>query len=201
MLISSYNNKGLKDVLIIQLRECTIENQMIERKGNMTKIYEKESGETVGYNLFNASEILDLFENGPVTLTEEQVKILNEYIKLNNWTETLKADNSPKFVVGHVIECKPLEGSDHLNITKIEIDNDEVVQIVCGAENIKAGQKVVVAKPGSIMPDGLVIWPGELRGVKSNGMVCSAKELGLEQKSKGILVLEGSEETGRIFSI
>lgn len=201
MLVSSYNNKGLKDVLIVQLKNCNIENQLTEKKGNITKIYEKKSGKIIGYNLFNASDVLDLSENGPVTLTEEQVELLNELLKENNWEDTLTVDNSPKFVVGYVKECEPLADSDHLNVTKIEIDKEEIVQIVCGAGNIQAGQKVVVAKPGAIMPDGLVIWPGELRGVKSNGMVCSAKELGLQQTSKGILVLDESEETGRPFTV
>ena len=50
--------------------------------------------------------------------------------------------------------------SDHLSITQTEVDNGEILQIVCGAPNIKAGQKVVVAKPGAMMPDGLMIWPG-----------------------------------------
>lgn len=76
---------------------------------------------------------------------------------------------SPKFVVGYVKECLPHEDSDHLSVTQTEVDNGEVLQIVCGAANIKKGQRVVVAKPGAVMPSGSIIWPGELRGVASNG--------------------------------
>lgn len=199
MLITSYNNKGLNDILIVQLENCIVENQIAERKGNITKLTEKESGRTVGFNFFEVSDITEFPQSGPVTLTEEQVNLLNSQLKMNGWEEELVVDDSPKFVVGFVRECNPLEDSDHLNVTKTEIDNDETVQIVCGAANIESGQKVVVAKPGAIMPSGLVIWSGELRGVKSNGMICSAKELGLEQTSKGILVLEESSETGKAF--
>ena len=71
----------------------------------------------------------------------------------------------------------------HLSVTEIKVDNGEVLQIVCGAANIRKGLKVVVAKPGAMMPDGLLIWPGELRGVESFGMVCSAKELNLDPSS------------------
>ncbi len=75
------------------------------------------------------------------------------------------------------------------------------MQIVCGASNIAAGQKVVVAKVGAMMPNGLVIWDGELRGEPSHGMVCSAKELGIEAETtkKGILVLDENAVTGSAF--
>ncbi|MFC6464584.1 YtpR family tRNA-binding protein [Marinilactibacillus sp. GCM10026970] len=201
MFITSYNNKGLNDVLMVQLSKCAIDNQKAERKGNVTKIVSIDQGETVGFNFFELSELFSIDTNGPVTLSNEQVSVLNKQIKQNGWEDELVADISPKFVVGYVKECVPMEDSDHLNITQTEVDNGEVVQIVCGASNIEQGQKVVVAKPGAIMPDGLVIWPGELRGTKSSGMICSAKELGLEQTSKGILVLEDTEETGRTFEL
>ncbi|WP_208559104.1 YtpR family tRNA-binding protein [Marinilactibacillus kalidii] len=201
MLITSYNNKGLNDILMIQLAKCSIDNQITERKGNITKIVSKDNGDTVGFNFFEVSELLDLKNNGPVTLSEQEVDTLNQQIKQNGWSDELVADPSPKFVVGHVKECKPMADSDHLNITQTEIDNGEVVQIVCGAANIAENQKVVVAKPGAIMPDGLVIWPGELRGTKSSGMICSAKELNLDQVSIGILVLDETEETGSRFEL
>ena len=76
--------------------------------------------------------------------------------------------------------CVEHPDSDHLSITETEVGDGEVLQIVCGAANIRKGLKVVVAKPGAMMPDGLMIWPGTLRGVESFGMICSAKELHLE---------------------
>ena len=99
--------------------------------------------------------------------------------------------------------CVPHEDSDHLSVTEIEVDNGEVLQIVCGAANIRKGLKVVVAKPGAMMPDGLLIWPGELRGVESFGMVCSAKELNLANApmKRGILELPQDAVVGSAFAI
>ena len=87
--------------------------------------------------------------------------------------------------------------------TQTEVDNGEILQIVCGAPNIKAGQKVVVAKPGAMMPDGLMIWPGVLRGEESFGMICSAKELRLPNApaKKGILELPFDAEVGSAFAV
>lgn len=88
-----------------------------------------------------------------------------------------------------------------MNITQTEIDNGEVVQIVCGASNIAQGQKVVVAKVGAMMPNGMVIWDGELRGEPSHGMICSARELELKNapNEKGILVLPETAVIGEVF--
>ena len=79
----------------------------------------------------------------------------------------------------------------------------KTVQIVCGAPNVDAGQKVVVAKVGAVMPSGMVIRDAELRGVPSSGMICSAKELGLPDapEEKGILVLDNNAVVGETFSI
>jgi len=201
MLVSSYNNDGLNDVLIVMTSKSTVENQTFESKNNITKIIDKESNEVVGFNIFNASTILPFEGNGPVDLTNEQVNILNDEISKVGFDETLTSNPSPKFVVGDVKECEPHEDSDHLNVTQTEVDNGDVLQIVCGASNIAQGQKVVVAKPGAIMPDGLVIWPGSLRGVESNGMICSARELGIDSdQKKGILVLDEKEQTGSEFN-
>lgn len=202
MLISSYNNQAFDGLLAVQIKQSNAEDQNFERKGDITKLSDKKSGDTVGYNFFNASQMIDLAESGPVTLSEKQVETLNEALEKEGFADKLVADTTPKFVVGYVQECVPHEDSDHLSVTKVTVDNDEVLQIVCGASNIAADQKVVVAKPGAIMPDGLVIWPGELRGVPSHGMISSAKELGVDvpaEKQTGILVLDDDAEVGTAF--
>lgn len=203
MLIASYNNKNLNDVLIVMLKQSTMENQTAETVDSITKITNKETNETVGFNFFNVSKIFPLEISGPVTLNEEQVEQLNQALKKAGFDDRLVADEEPKFVVGYVKECKSHQDSDHLSVTQTEVDNGEVLQIVCGAANIAQEQKVIVAKEGAIMPDGLVIWSGELRGVKSKGMICSAKELGIKnaEQQKGILVLEDTEETGKAFAV
>lgn len=204
MLVSTYNNKAFDDLLIIQLKNTTVEEQLFERKANITRLTTKDTGETVGYNFFKVSEWLDLGESGPITLSEEDVSLLNGALEDAGFEGELVADTSPKFVVGYVQESEAMEDSDHLFITQTEVDNGEVLQIVCGAANIAKGQKVVVAKPGATLPDGMVIWPGELRGTESVGMISSAKELNLEvpaEKQEGILVLDEDIELGSAFEI
>ena len=85
----------------------------------------------------------------------------------------------PTLVYGYVKECAAHPDSDHLHVTQIDVGDGQDHQIVCGAPNIAQGQKVVVALPGTLMPTGAQIWPGSLRGVESDGMICSARELGL----------------------
>lgn len=198
MIATSYNNKGLTDTLIITLAQSDVADQTFKRKGNITEIKRKD--QVVGYNIFQVSELIDLLESGPVQLTADQVDRLNSAIQAAGFDGRLEADTSPKFVVGYVKECKPHEDSDHLSITQVEVDGGDVLQIVCGASNIAQDQTVVVAKPGAIMPDGMVIYPGELRGVESLGMICSARELGIESdQKKGILVLDDEYEVGKAF--
>ena len=198
MIATSYNNKGLTDTLIITLAQSDVADQTFEREGNITEIKRKDR--VVGYNIFQVSELIDLSESGPVQLTADQVDRLNSAIQAAGFDGRLEADTSPKFVVGYVKECKPHEDSDHLSITQVEVDGGDVLQIVCGASNIAQDQIVVVAKPGAIMPDGMVIYPGELRGVESLGMICSARELGIESnQKKGILVLDDEYEVGQAF--
>ena len=157
MLVASYNNKAFDDLLVVLLENSAVENQNFERKGDMTQLTDKKSGNVVGYNFFKVAQWLELDASGPVTLSEEQVAKLNDAISAAGFEGNLVADTSPKFVVGYVKECVPHEDSDHLSVTQTEVDNGEILQIVCGAANIAQGQKVVVAKPGAIMPDGLVI--------------------------------------------
>ena len=202
MLVSSYNNQAFEDLLVVQLRNTTVAEQSFERKGDITRLADKKTGEAVGFNFFKASKWLELEESGPVILSEEEVVSLNKALAEAGFGDELVADPSPKFVVGYVLECEPMEDSDRLSITQTEVDNGEVLQIVCGAANIAKGQKVVVAKPGATMPDGMIIWPGELRGTKSVGMISSAGELNIdvpEEKQTGILVLDDAMETGSAF--
>lgn len=202
MIVSSYNNNGLDDTLIVQLKNVPRDEAVYEKKEYVTRILEKKTNETVGFNFFKVSRKMTIEKNGPIQLNSDQIALLNDWIKENEWDDVLEEDTEPKFVVGYVQECEPMEDSDHLFVTQTEVDNGNVLQIVCGASNIAQGQKVVVAKEGAVMPDGMVIWSGELRGTPSYGMICSARELNLEDapQKKGILVLPEDEETGRPFA-
>lgn len=81
-------------------------------------------------------------------------------------------------VAGEVLTVEEMEGSDHLHLTTVNVGEEEPVSIVCGAPNVKAGQKVIVALPGAELADGLKIKKGNIRGHESNGMICSLQELG-----------------------
>lgn len=191
MLLSFYNPDVLGDVLIVELANDANVKQSSEKKGNVVRIFNNETNEAIGFNFFGLAQELDLTEKGQMILDAAQVDILNSHIKEVGFDDTLAADETPKFVIGHVDEMKEHPDSDHLHITQTDVGLDKPVQIVCGAPNIDQGQLVVVALPGAVMPTGMEIWPGELRGVDSYGMICSAKELGITNapKARGILVL------------
>ncbi|WP_147820982.1 phenylalanine--tRNA ligase subunit beta [Salidesulfovibrio onnuriiensis] len=91
-------------------------------------------------------------------------------------------------VVGHVVECEKHPEAEKLSVCKVDVGS-EVLEIVCGAPNVGKDQKVPVAKVGSTMPDGMQIKKAKLRGVKSFGMICSERELGLSEDHDGIWVL------------
>lgn len=171
-----------------------------EKHGDVVKIFNNETKETTGFNIFNASSYLTIDENGPVALSETFVQDVNEILNRNGVEETLVVDLSPKFVVGYVESKEKHPNADKLSVCKVNV-GEETLQIVCGAPNVDQGQKVVVAKVGAVMPSGLVIKDAELRGVPSSGMICSAKELALPDApaEKGILVLEGDHEAGDAF--
>jgi phenylalanyl-tRNA synthetase beta chain len=96
-----------------------------------------------------------------------------------------------KVIVGEVIECKKHPDADKLNVCKVDIGGS-VRQIVCGASNVREGIKVSVATIGAKMPGGLVIKPVQLRGVDSEGMICSSTEIGLPKINEGIMILDES---------
>ncbi|MDT2674778.1 YtpR family tRNA-binding protein [Enterococcus dongliensis] len=201
-MIFAYNKQNVGDTLMVIVKNDENEENSMERKGDVARIQALD-GTTVAWNFFNASNYLTIQGNGQVELLEKDIETLNEQLKLAGFEERLVADLSPKFVVGYVKTCIPHPDSDHLHITETEIDGGKTLQIVCGAPNIEAGQKVVVAKPGAMMPDGQIIWPGNLRGVDSFGMICSAKELHLPNapEKRGILVLAEDSKIGEKFEV
>ncbi|MGD7062725.1 YtpR family tRNA-binding protein [Bacillus altitudinis] len=195
-----YNAEGVGDTLLVSLKDVTREEVGHETFGDVVRIFNQDTKETTGFNIFNASSYMKIEENGSVPLSETLVQDINEILNRNGVSETLTVDLSPKFVVGYVKEKEKHPNADKLNICQVDV-GDETLQIVCGAPNVDQGQYVVVAKVGAVMPSGLVIKDAELRGVPSSGMICSAKELDLPNApaEKGILVLEGSRQAGEPF--
>lgn len=203
MLIANYNFAQTGDVLMVVLRQDTT-TQVFEKKNNIVRLYDDKTGETLGYNFFQASEYVSNLDNGlgQVKLTTEQVAELNQQLSAAGFEPELVVDDEPRFVVGYVEEMSEHPDSDHLHVLKVLVNNGEHLQIVCGAPNIAEKQRVVIAKVGAMMPNGTIIWPGKLRGKESFGMVCSARELGLPNapKKRGILELPAAEyHVGQAF--
>ena len=97
-----------------------------------------------------------------------------------------------KVIVGYVKECEKHPDADKLSVCQVSIGDARVAQIVCGAKNVKAGQYVPVAVVGCILGEDFKIKKAKLRGVESNGMICSSTEIGLPKLNDGILELDDS---------
>lgn len=102
--------------------------------------------------------------------------------------------------VGHVLTCEAHPNSDHLHVTTVDLGRDVPSQIVCGAPNVAAGQKVIVADLGCVLYDGdkeFVIKKSKLRGVDSCGMICAEDEIGVGTSHDGIIVLPEDAKVGQ----
>ena len=121
-------------------------------------------------------------------LAEDMTSIGNEYDYCG------KLINVSNLVIGEVIECEMHPDSDHLHVCKVNVGK-EILNIVCGAPNVRKNLKVIVALPGAQLSDG-TIKKGVIRGVESNGMLCSIAELGLDHKFLKPEDIEGICELG-----
>lgn len=120
-------------------------------------------------------DYIDLDENIDVKkLAEDMTNAGNEY------DEATKLINATKLIIGEVKECVDHPDSDHLHCCKVDVGS-EILDIVCGAPNVRTGLKVIVAQDGAQLPGGKITKCLK-RGVESNGMICSLAELGLESK-------------------
>jgi len=98
--------------------------------------------------------------------------------------------------VGLVRECAQHPNADRLSLCRVELGDGESVEVVCGAPNVAAGQKIAFAAVGTTLPDGTVLKRAKIRGVESTGMICSNRELGLGDDHEGILVLDPDAALG-----
>lgn len=121
------------------------------------------------------SDYIDLDDKLTIEeIAEDMTGVGNEYDSAE------KLINCTNLTVGHVLECEDHPDSDHLHVCKVDVGS-EVLNIVCGAPNVRKGLKVIVALAGAKLPGG-EIKKGSIRGVESNGMICSKAELGLDNK-------------------
>ena len=103
-------------------------------------------------------------------------------------------------VVGLVVVKDPHPEADKLWVTQVDVGAGEPLQIVCGAQNFNAGDKVPVALVGATLPNGMTIKKAKLRGVESRGMNCSARELGLGDDHEGLMILPADAPVGMPFA-
>ena len=135
-------------------------------------------------------EYVDTKDLTPEELAE---KITRSGIEVDSVID--RSQGMTKIVVGHVISKEKHPDADRLNICQVDIGESVVQQIICGAPNVAAGQKVIVALPGARLPGGIKIKKAKMRGQESNGMICSLQELGVEGRvvpkayADGIFVL------------
>lgn len=199
-MITSINKQSYPNTLIVIIGQDQGKSEY-EEKEDITRITD-EKGNVTGYNFFNVDQVIDYdkLPNGEVKLSEKDLAALNQKLADAGFDDKL-AYGKPTLVYGYVKTCEKHPDSDHLHVTTIDVGNGEEHQIVCGAPNIAQGQKVVVALPGTLMPNGQMIWPGKLRSVDSYGMICSARELGLEHapQKRGIMVVPDDFSVGDAF--
>ncbi|WBV43629.1 phenylalanine--tRNA ligase subunit beta [Pseudoroseomonas cervicalis] len=105
------------------------------------------------------------------------------------------------FRIAHVIEAVQHPNADRLRACKVDVGDGVIRSVVCGAPNARTGMKAVLGLPGAVVPvNGMVLKVGEIRGVKSEGMMCSARELGLGEDHEGILDLPEDAPVGEVYA-
>ena len=192
-----YNYHTIGDVLLI-ISDLETKPNRVVKNGDVTSLYLDDK--LIGINIFNISNVLKIKSNGLIVLPlKEMIDVINN-ILINANVETLEYKKESGFKVGKVLTCEEHPDSDHMHVLTVDIGS-EVLDIVCGAPNVKEDQKVVVATLGTTMFDGKKIVPSSLRGIKSNGMLCSPRELHLEgaPNVRGILVLDDDAIIGEDF--
>lgn len=121
-------------------------------------------------------DYIDLDDNLSIEkIAQDMTRVGNEYDSAEKFI------NATNLVIGQIKTCEEHPDSDHLHVCMVDV-GDKTLQIVCGAPNARAGIKVIVALVGANLPNDVTIKKGTIRGVESNGMMCSIAELGLDNK-------------------
>ncbi len=137
-----------------------------------------------------------------VDVPESAEKLAEDLTMLGLNVEGVEHRPNPlsEFVVGRVLECERHPDADKLSVCKVDVGDGEARNIVCGAPNVREGLTVSVILPGKQLPDGLKIRKTKLRGVKSEGMICSEIEMGLGTDAAGILEMDTDKPLGTPLS-
>jgi phenylalanyl-tRNA synthetase beta chain len=128
---------------------------------------------------------------------------LVERLNLGGFEDAEVHDTGPDLSairVGRVVERAAHPNADRLSVCRVDVGEAETLEVVCGAPNVAAGQKVAIAVSGTKLPDGKKLKRSKIRGVVSQGMICSSQELGLGDEHEGILVLDPEAALGAPLS-
>ncbi|MBQ0045427.1 MAG: tRNA-binding protein [Mycoplasma sp.] len=191
MLNIFYQNKTLDDTLIINVSSAQPTD--VRTNGDFTTGY---VGDKICFmNIKNISKKIDstFIANGIWFPSEN---LLNHLKSITGYNWAPHFDNG--FKVGKILKCDEVPGT-HLHKCIVDI-KDKQLDIVCGAPNARTGLIVVVATNGTMLPSGKQIITGQLLGNKSEGMLCSYRELGIEKESKGIIELPEDYRIGSYFT-
>ena len=139
----------------------------------------------ISLNWLNEYVDISEFIKAPEELAEKLTQAGLEVESIENQSEQFK-----NIVIGEIIEKAQHPDADKLTLCQVKVEGNKVLPIVCGAKNHKQGDKVVVATVGACLPGDFKIKKSKIRGVESQGMLCSEKELGLSEESAGIMILE-----------
>lgn len=179
MIVSTYYNKKNNVVLMA----TTKKHNQVQTEGNITTLLSGD--DVVGVNGFDLG--LDLAPG-----------LQDSKAMPSELTSRFNAEIENPFEVGLIEEIEKHPKSEKLNICQVRL-NSGVTQIVCGASNVEAGIKVIVAKVGAVMPSGMSIVPSKLIDVPSNGMICSLRELGRVGEKPGIEILGDEYVVGQDY--
>ena len=138
---------------------------------------------------------VDDYYSKPQELADLLTKAGLEVEEINDRAKDLK-----NVIVGHIKTKEKHPNADKLSLCTVETENGRIDQIICGAQNQKAGDKVIVALPGAVLPGNFAIKLSKIRDVESQGMLCSDKELGLSLASEGIRILPADAPVGAAIS-
>lgn len=188
MISIFYNKNGLNDICIIKIlsnnkKDITKTNTIINKESIINFV----DGEIESVAISNVSKKIQL----PEGYLKWNQKIAN-FVKSETGYD-LNKFNEKNFIVGK-IKKSSLIPNTHLNLCEVLINNNDCLQIVCGAKNTAINSLVVISMVNNIMPNGLIIKKSKLQSHDSCGMLCSKKELfNLEEESEGIIHLEEKE--------
>jgi tRNA-binding protein len=195
-----YNRQGIGDVLLVQLAGEGASCHHIEHRGHVVRLLDADN-RLIGINIFHvSSQGLHLNEAGRVELDQYVVNHIERILQENGVPDDLDFDLATKVVVGKIVKMDKHPDADRLQVCQVDV-GDAQLQIVCGAPNVRVGERVVVARPGAVLPGNKQIRESRLRGVLSAGMICSAKELNMVNapQEKGIILLNSTYPVGEEF--